>query len=421
MKRIRRILGSVLVICLLLTLVNPAAVYAASTISSVSIRVGLKDFEPGDTLPDIVVGDKDVSDSAYVYTSSQYYSVEKAEWVTSKTKSINVGDSPRMKVWLEPVDYDSRRFKGGYQSSNVKITGGTFKSAAISSKKLVVTLDLNPVQGQFEAPEEAYWANSGYGRARWSMGDRSSSSSKYRYEAALYRGSSQIHKVEVSSTSYNFYPYMTKAGTYSFRVRVIPSDSSISKYGKKSEWTISDEVYLPEEDVSDGTGQNSDQPGTQDSGITASGGVMTVGWIQSGNRWYFRYPDGSYPKDEWLAWNGKWYLFDNDGWMLTGWQNRNGYSYYLDDSGAMVTGWVQAGNTFYYLNPTQDQYEGVLVKNNWIQQDGNYYYLNQDGIRAEGWNQIDGNWYYFYPGTGVRAANTYIDGFPLDANGIWHK
>lgn len=411
MRWVRKLLSSILAVCLFVAAVNPTAAYAAvSTISSVNIRVGLNEFEPGDSLPDIVIGDKDSSSGAYVYTNSEHYFVEKAEWVTSQNKTMQVGDIPRMKIWLDVTDYDNRRFKGGYQSSNVKITGGTFRSATVSNKKLIVTLDLNPIKGQFETPEEAYWSGSGYGNARWKM---ENSSSSYRFEAALYRGSSQVHKVETSSTHYDFYPYMTKKGTYYFKVRVIPADSDESKYGKKSDWISSDEMYLPEENVSDGSGQGS--------GTTPSGGNTVVGWIQSGNRWYFRYPDGSYPKDEWLAWNGKWYLFDANGWMLTGWQNRNGSYYYLDESGAMLTGWVQAGNRVYYLNPTKDQYEGIMVANNWVTQDGNYYYLNSDGIRAEGWTEINGSFYYFYPGTGIRAANTTVDGFLLDENGAWRK
>ena len=149
--------------------------------------------------------------------------------------------------------------------------------------------------------------------------------------------------------------------------------------------------------------------------------MLNVGWNKSGNLWFFRYPDGTCPKDEWLAWEGKWYLFDANGWMLTGWQVRNGQSYYLDESGAMLTGWVRSGNAYYYLNPTPDAFEGMLVKKNWVIADGNIYYMNEDGARVEGWYPVDGNWFYFYPGTGIRAANTWVDGFYLDAEGIWRK
>lgn len=410
MERVRRILSGLLAVCLSVAVMGPLTVYgAASAINSVNIRVGLNDFEPGDKLPEIVVGSKDTGETAYVYTSSDYYLVEKAEWVTSTSKTVQVGDTPRMKVWLEPSDYTNRRFKGGYQSSNVKITGGTFKSASIVSRDLVVTLELDPVKGQYEAPEEAYWSGNGYGNARWKMDG--SLGGSYQYEIALYRGSSQVYKTTVSTTSYNFYPYMTKKGTYHFRVRVVPGDGN--RYGKSSEWARSDEINLPEEAVSDGSGQGGGQ--------TASGNTQQVGWIQRGSRWYFLYPDGSYPKDEWLSRNGKWYLFDAEGWMVTGWQSRNGHDYYMDASGAMVTGWLKTDNGVYYLNPTPDQFEGILVKSRWIQDSGGQFYLDQNGMRTEGWMQVDGNWYYFYPGTGIKAVSTTISGFVLDADGVWHK
>ena len=410
MKRVRKILSGLLTLCLLMTFSGAATVYGASTISSVNLRVGMNDIEVGHTLPDIVIGDKDSSDAAFVYSTSSYYGIEKAEWVTSKNKELKVGDKPRMKVWLEASDYEERRFKGGYYSSNVKISGGTFISASISNRKLIVTLELSPIKGQFEAPDEVFWNSGGYGRARWRL---SGADDSYRYEVALYRGNSQVHKAETTGTSYNFYPYMTKAGSYSFRVRVIPKNADEEKYGKRSEWVSSDEIYLAQEDVSDGNVQNPD--------TTPSGGMLNVGWNKSGNLWFFRYPDGTCPKDEWLAWEGKWYLFDANGWMLTGWQVRNGQSYYLDESGAMLTGWVRSGNAYYYLNPTPDAFEGMLVKKNWVIADGNIYYMNEDGARVEGWYPVDGNWFYFYPGTGIRAANTWVDGFYLDAEGIWRK
>ena len=410
MKRVRKILSGLLTLCLLMTFSGAATVYGASTISSVNLRVGMNDIEVGGTLPDIVIGDKDSSDAAFVYSTSSYYGIEKAEWVTSKNKELKVGDKPRMKVWLEASDYEERRFKGGYYSSNVKISGGTFISASISNRKLIVTVELSPIKGQFEAPDEVFWNSGGYGRARWRL---SGADDSYRYEVALYRGNSQVHKAETTGTSYNFYPYMTKAGSYSFRVRVIPKNADEEKYGKRSEWVSSDEIYLAQEDVSDGNVQNPD--------TTPSGGMLNVGWNKSGNLWFFRYPDGTCPKDEWLAWEGKWYLFDANGWMLTGWQVRNGQSYYLDESGAMLTGWVRSGNAYYYLNPTPDAFEGMLVKKNWVIADGNIYYMNEDGARVEGWYPVDGNWFYFYPGTGIRAANTWVDGFYLDAEGIWRK
>ena len=44
--------------------------------------------------------------------------------------------------------------------------------------------------------------------------------------------------------------------------------------------------------------------------------------------------------------------------------------------------------------------------------------MNSNGERLEGWYEIDGSWYYFYPGTGVMAVSTNIDGFYVDEYGV---
>ena len=89
-------------------------------------------------------------------------------------------------------------------------------------------------------------------------------------------------------------------------------------------------------------------------------------WIYNG-RWWYRYGDGSYPKNKFDVINNNVYYFDNGGYMLTGWQVINGNWYYFNGSGAMVkNAWV--GN--YYL-----QNDGTMATNTWI---GNYY-VGSDG------------------------------------------
>ena len=63
-----------------------------------------------------------------------------------------------------------------------------------------------------------------------------------------------------------------------------------------------------------------------------------VGWILDGNRWYYRYPDGTYLKNGWGFIGNIWYLFDANGMMLTGWQMKNGVYYYMNGDGKMQTG-----------------------------------------------------------------------------------
>lgn len=391
---------------------------ADKTISSVSLRIE-SELEPGDTLPEIDylngTSSTDVEDGGIcILNSSSKYSIAEAEWVTSTSKEMTVGDQPTMKVRLTPesVSGDDYAFKGTYRSSNVSVKYGSFVSASKSGSDLIVKVKVNPIEGDFSAPEDAYWKDNAKGTARWEEPDDGGTG---RYEVVLKRGSTKITTVETTGHSYNFYPYMTKAGTYSFRVRTIAKTNREEDYGKKSEWVDSDEIYLAEEDVSDGRGQGNGNT------VNSPGSNAQVGWRNSNNSWYYYYPDGTYQKDSWLKVNGKWYLFQSDGRMLTGWQNRGGQTYYLNENGEMLTGWILAGNRWYYLNPTQDNYEGCLLRGRWETIGGKTYYFNQDGVMLEGWNQVAGNWYYFYPGAGHKATNTYIDGFYVNQDGVWTK
>ncbi len=390
---------------------------ADKTISSVTIRVD-SELEPGDTLPEISIlngtNSTDVDEGGIcILNSNEKYSITGAEWVTSTSREMEVGDKPTMKVRLEPnrVGDDDYFFKGTYRSSNVNIKSGDFISASKDDGELVIKLRVDPIEGDFPAPEDAYWKDNAKGTARWEEPEEGSTG---RYEVVLRRGSSKVTTIETSGHSYNFYPYMTKAGTYSFRVRTIAKTSSEEKYGNNSDWVESDEIYIAKEDVSDGTGQ-------QDSTVSSPGVVQNVGWRKYDNCWYYYYPDGSYQRDSWKKINNKWYLFQSDGKMLTGWQNRDGQTYYLTENGDMLTGWILAGNRWYYLNPTPDSYEGALLRSRWETIDGKTYYFGADGAMLEGWHQIGSGWYYFYPGAGNKATDTFIDGFYVDHDGVWQR
>lgn len=56
-------------------------------------------------------------------------------------------------------------------------------------------------------------------------------------------------------------------------------------------------------------------------------------WIKCGDQWQYLQADGTYMRAGWAVINHHWYLFDQDGWMLTGWQKVNGKWFYLEESG----------------------------------------------------------------------------------------
>lgn len=448
----------VLLVCLMFNGYSVETVLAGSkTIHTVSIKVSSK-LEAGKSLPDIETDGGTASDGEVsVSCSGDKYTVSEAEWVDKNSKAVKSGDEPRMKVTLSPVDVSEYYFQASYKSSNVKISSGTFVSAKRDGDDLVVTLRVKGVKGEYDPPADVYWNEDKLGQAKW---DKPENTSGY-YELQLYRDEKSIYKVDqVSGTQYNFYPYMTQEGDYSFKVRTIPVKEEQVKYGTKSEWVASGDLTITDRYVSDGKGQQSKDA------TAKKAAVNQVGWIQEENHWYYRFPDGSLASGCWQQIEGFWYYFDVDGAMKTGWQQINGEWYYLYDSGQMAVGWVRLngvwyffhngqegakpegsrcdagwhaiGAYYYYFNEDGSLYTGWLEQNGsryylntvdnslqgalftgWIIRDNKTYFADSNGVIAEGWYEIDGNYYYFYPETGEMAVNTQINGFYVNENGVW--
>lgn len=415
MSKLRKIIQTVIVASLFSAVLVPQA-WARTAIGSFGVHVKTN-LEAGDTLPDMNVGNN--GDTNYVYSNSSKYDILDVEWSSSTEKELKIGETPKMKIYLEGVD--DYYFRNSYSSGNVSVSGADFVSAKVSNGQMVLTVKARPVKGEFDPPADAYWSGS-RGQAKWEAPDEKYASSG-AYDVYLYRGGTLVKKLEnYKRTSADFYPYMTRKGTYTFRVRTVPSTSKEEDYGKKSGWTKSDELYIDEHQVSDGSGQISED----NSSTTNSGGITSVGWQKLNGTWSFRYPDGSYHRNGWLSVDGRWYLFDSNGAMLTGWQKVNNIWYYLSTNeggpyGAMHVGWLKEGNAWYYFNPNQGGPEGAMCTNSWIQVNGKTYYVNPSGIMAEGWNDVGGQWHYFYPGSGEMAVNTVIDGFPVDSQGVWNR
>ena len=138
-------------------------------------------------------------------------------------------------------------------------------------------------------------------------------------------------------------------------------------------------------------------------------------WQRSGNRYWFRFNDGSYAHDEVGEIDGVTYAFDKDGWMVTGWGYVDGDWYYCNGSGAMQFGWQSIGGHWYYLDPKYGfmyadgfkEINGQTYRFNangtlfygWYQESGSWYYFDGNGYLSTGWKSIDGNWYFFDTGS----------------------
>ena len=457
-EQIKRIMALALTVVLLAGFLPVDVMAATKPINTVSVKVNSK-LEAGKSLPDIVIGSGSPEDGGIIVTkASANYTVVEAEWVDKPSEVLNAADQPRMTVTLEPVDVSEHYFLASYKESNVKVSGGSFVSAKRDGDNLVVTLRVNPIRGDYDMPKDAYWNEKNLGEAKWEPGENDSG----YYEVQLLRDGKNVHKVDkTTSKNYNFYPYMTKAGDYSFKVRAIPGTDFQKKYGKKSDQLESGELQITDRYVSDGKGQQNAK-----STVKKSSDDKTTGWFKEGDVWRYRYPNGELCTNGWGKINDLWYFFDGSGNMVTGWQqvgadyyhlHNNGqmalgwnkingqwyffrteaegvhavgsmvssgwrvigpYYYVFNKDGSLYTGWLQQDGKWYYLNTVDNSLQGAMFTG-WINRDEKTYFAEANGAIVEGWCQIDGQWYYFYPGSGELARNTWIDGQYVDGDGVW--
>lgn len=339
-----------------------------------------------------------------VTSGNTQYSVGNTEWGTIPTDGWVVGDEPKIKIYLHA------RY-GNYFDKTVTTKKVVVNGAVISGVKkadndetLVITIKLTPVGGILEEPENAEWVGYPLGKASWTKVP-----SAKAYELKLLRSEQVVFSVEKCiGTTYDFYPYMTQEGNYTFRVRGIPVSTAESKYITPGDWGYSDDTYIDSDEIA----QNRYYEETK----TAADNPSLIGWVQDRDGWRYRESDGAFVKNTWHLIGGRWYYFDYDFYMLTGWQNIGGNVYYLSGNGDMQTGWAQYDRQWYYLNPANG-----MMQTGWILDNGKWYYTKpSDGTMQTGWLVTDGKWYYLDPVYGgAMSTNTTVEGHYINAEGVW--
>ena len=101
-------------------------------------------------------------------------------------------------------------------------------------------------------------------------------------------------------------------------------------------------------------------------------------WKQSGNKWWYQYEDGTYPKNEFIAIDNKLYRFDQYGYMQTGWFKVNNEDYYATSSGEIKAQWVGSGNNWYYVDADGKMVTGFQTIS------GTKYYFETNGLMKKG-------------------------------------
>ena len=348
--------------------------------------------------------------TVYVTANSSLYTIGAYEWVGNKKEYWEPGDLPKVKIEIHARS--GYYFKKVTGASKFQITGGTYSSVKPrnNNETLLLTVTLTPASGTLEMPDSAEWVGYPVGKASWEPVLYAGA-----YELKLYCDGQPVGSIpKVNATLFDFYPYMTRAGRYQFKVRAIPKDSQEETYITSGEWTWSDECDIDSDQLLN-MGGRGEAAGPSGGGNSGNSGFTPaqLGWVKDQEGWWYRNVDGSYPKGTWQVIGGAWYLFDYDGYMMTGWQVKNGRYYYLDANGVMQTGWLFDGRKWYYLGN-----DGAMMTG-WLTTDGNTYYMDGDGSMHTGWLLDNGKWYYFNPDTGCQLKNTSVGGFYLNQDGVW--
>lgn len=253
---------------------------------------------------------------------------------------------------------------------------------------------MNKYYGQLKAGTKYYYK-------MWAVKDG------YEFQSAVYefttKGTAATNKVNTTPTP-TIAPTATPAKVSTVVTTPTPSTS------------VTVASTAPQEDVQTaGSNENS----TITSAAAAATGIAVVSvkageWKKDSKGWWYRYNDGSYPKNTWVTINGAKYHFDRSGYMQTGWIKDGGNWYYLRSSGAMATGWIKDGGKWYYLRSNGTMATG------WIKDGGKWYYLRSSGAMATGWIVSGGKDYYLY-GDGHMASNEWIGRYHVNNNGVWDK
>lgn len=221
---------------------------------------------------------------------------------------------------------------------------------------------------KLDTVSEVYWNEDEDNESKWTEAVWEAVEDANQYEIALYRDESRVTSVKVkgTKTSYNFKRKMDVEGDYTFRVRALAKDKS-KEYSDGSWSEYSDGRYISEaraeynktgketdtskegpgmpksSDTTDTPASDSQQP-SENAGSQGAAAPAEGQWIQDTIGWWYRRADGTYPANNWFMdpASGKYYMFDGQGYMKTGWIDWEDHRYYCDEkgtpSGAMVTG-----------------------------------------------------------------------------------
>ena len=444
--------GMILLTMLLMMSLTAWAADRNARINSVKITVSdyLKDLslEGGDDeLPSL-------SESDFAVPDTDQYVIDSAEWYGTNG-SLTVGAQPKVLLYLSAQEKERSNgystfyyFTGSYNSSNVRISGGTFVSAqTVGNYGLRVVLSLKGIKGTYGEPVSPCWSTA-LGMATWGQPTMSSG----YYKVTLYRDGSRVTTITTDQTNLNLYPYMTRAGGYYFEVSSIPYGANQSG-GQASLGIQSDSVIISESQISSGSGQYPNgtyilnQQQSQNQNITniygagtttvigatgATGTTSTSTGLDMYNSGisYTVYNANTGHTSTLPGVNLGTGSGTTTGTNTLGTGNNTSYTVYGDTTsgstqsqGVLSGSWYKSGGSWYFRTVNgqnmantwllwQDHYyrfdaSGRMLTGFYTDTNGATYYLRDSGAMKVSWAVINGAWYYFNPAEGPYYGMMY--------------
>ncbi len=325
------------------------ALAAAKNITSVSLRI-TSDIEA-----------ESGSGEVKVTTSNSRYEVEDY-YITNEPSSgeWKKGNRPKVRITLRVSD-DSYAFKVSKSSVSLSGTEATVSSVTTqdSASKLVINVTLAAIENgsggyDLDVYDVQWDGDQGYGY--WEGGEEAK-----RFEVKVYRGSSLLNSstLTTTETSYDFSSYITRSGTYTFRVRGVYNSSYKGSWMESESWYVDSQTArdFRENNESNNTSSTPSGPSNSSNNSSGPGNTGATGaWLQDQVGWWYCNADRSYTVNNWQYIDNKWYFFNERGYM--------------------VTGWVLWKNVYYYCGPSGD-----MLTNTWTP-DG--YYVDGNGVWVQG-------------------------------------
>ena len=281
----------------IISLAASMTTFAASGIKSVKINIKSDAITVGK--------ERDINDIT-VNVSGSSYSIDGVDFMDMGT-TWEITDTPKITVHLSA---DDNYYFSVYKAEDFKITGGELIEARRenSSNDLYVDIQLPALINQVSPIETVNLSNNG--QAAWSISQGASG-----YQVKLIRdNTSTVGGVQSFTTnSANFKSLMTKAGTYTLKVRAVNSDGT-----KNSAWVSSSTVTISQAEAANNYNESKNATTLQGT------------WQRNATGWWYAFSDGTYVTSSWKQIGGEWYYFNADGYMLVGWQNIGGNWYYMD-------------------------------------------------------------------------------------------